>query len=404
MSTKKPAAKPVATLADLTPDPQNARKHNPRNIGQVQNSLQKYGAARSIVIDENNQIIAGHGVVEAAGLAGIERVQVVEADGETIIAVRRSGLTKKQKIELGIADNRGAELAEWDTDVLKGWAGSDIDLEQFWNKAEWEQLVPPTAGNDAADPGAQVDKAAELQAKWGTALGQLWQIGRHRLLVGDCTVAENVAGLMGGEKAALVLTDPPFGNDLGYGRGLLGERYIEGDDDTVALVKLPEMANRDLQDATHCLVWVQWRTYSELEAAFIVQGFKLRTVVVWDKKQPGLSGGGFAEQHEWMCVFLKGEARQNEYSGNVWTVSRETGFGGRIDHPHMKPLELIEKAVSLCSKADDVVLDYFLGSGTTLVACEKLGRSGRGMELSPAYAAVTLERLSGLGLTPELLP
>lgn len=227
MSAKKPAAKPVATLADLTPDPQNARKHNPRNIGQVQSSLQKYGAARSIVIDENNQIIAGHGVVEAAGLAGIERVQVVEADGETIIAVRRTGLTKKQKIELGIADNRGAELAEWDTDVLKGWAGSDIDLKQFWNKAEWEQLVPPTAGNDAADPGAQVDKAAELQAKWGTALGQLWAIGRHRLLVGDCTVAGNVARLMGGEKASATITDPPYNVSIDYGEEVDDAKTLE---------------------------------------------------------------------------------------------------------------------------------------------------------------------------------
>ncbi len=135
--TKAKTPMPVTSLADLTPDPQNARKHNPRNIGQVQNSLQKYGAARSIVIDENNQIIAGHGVVEAAGLAGIERVQVVEADGETIIAVRRTGLTKKQKQELGIADNRGAELAEWNTEILAGWkASGEVDMGQFWGGEE----------------------------------------------------------------------------------------------------------------------------------------------------------------------------------------------------------------------------------------------------------------------------
>jgi ParB family chromosome partitioning protein len=132
--------KPVATLGDLTPDPQNARKHNPRNIGQVQASLQKYGAARSIVIDENNQIIAGHGVVEAAALAGIERVQVVDGDGETIIAVRRSGLSKQQKQELGIADNRGAELAEWDADVLTALAG-EIDLSQFWKPEELVEVL-----------------------------------------------------------------------------------------------------------------------------------------------------------------------------------------------------------------------------------------------------------------------
>ena len=119
--TKAKTPKPVTSLADLTPDPQNARKHNPRNIGQVQNSLQKYGAARSIVIDENNQIIAGHGVVEAAGLAGVERGQVVEADGETLVAVRRTGLTKTQKAEVGIAENRRAALAEVDGVGLSRW-------------------------------------------------------------------------------------------------------------------------------------------------------------------------------------------------------------------------------------------------------------------------------------------
>jgi ParB family chromosome partitioning protein len=135
---KKP--KPVTTLSDLTPDPKNARAHNPRNIGQVQNSLQRYGAARSIVIDENGQIIAGHGVVEAAALAGMEKVQVVDGDGQTIIAVRRSGLTKQQKQELGIADNRGAELAEWNSDVLAELAG-EIDLSQFWKDDELIQVL-----------------------------------------------------------------------------------------------------------------------------------------------------------------------------------------------------------------------------------------------------------------------
>lgn len=160
--SKPKAPPPATTLADLTPDPHNARKHNPRNIGQVQNSLQQYGAARSIVIDENNQIIAGHGVVEAAALAGIEKVQVVDGDGETLIAVRRSGLSKKQKQELGVADNRGAELAEWDTDVLAQLA-SEIDLTQFWGKDELADLLKNVqVGNSVEDPGAQIDRAADI--------------------------------------------------------------------------------------------------------------------------------------------------------------------------------------------------------------------------------------------------
>ena len=110
--------KQIETLADLTPDPRNARKHNPRNVGMLEKSLNEVGAARSIVIDENGVVLAGNATIEAAGRAGIERVQVVDADGETIVAVRRTGLTQTQKTRLALYDNRTAELADWDADVI----------------------------------------------------------------------------------------------------------------------------------------------------------------------------------------------------------------------------------------------------------------------------------------------
>lgn len=146
------------TLGDLKPDPRNARKHNPRNIGSITDSLNKVGAARSIVIDENNFILAGNGLVEAAGVAGIENVQVVEADGRTVIAVRRTGLTKKQKAELAIADNRTAELAEWDVPVLTGLAedvGLDLADVEFTpdeiSKMGGEFLMPDGAAGQEYD-------------------------------------------------------------------------------------------------------------------------------------------------------------------------------------------------------------------------------------------------------------
>ncbi len=127
----------IKTIADLKPDPKNARKHTERNIGMLEKSLEQYGAARSIVVDEHGQIIAGHGVVEAAANVGIEKVKVVEADGNEIVAVRRSGLTEKQKAKLAIADNRVAELAVWDVDALKE---SDADLEKFFSQNELDAL------------------------------------------------------------------------------------------------------------------------------------------------------------------------------------------------------------------------------------------------------------------------
>jgi ParB-like chromosome segregation protein Spo0J len=127
----------IKTIADLRPDPKNARKHGERNIGMLERSLEQHGAARSIVVDEENRILCGHGVVEAAANVGIEKVRPVEADGNEIIAVVRRGLSKKQKAELAIADNRTQELSEWDADMLKE---SDADLEKFFTVGELEAL------------------------------------------------------------------------------------------------------------------------------------------------------------------------------------------------------------------------------------------------------------------------
>ena len=139
--------KEISHIKDLKPDPRNARRHNPRNIGQIENSLRQYGAARSIVIDEAGEIIAGHGVVEAAAQAGIEKVRVVEASGHEIIAVQRKGLTKKEKAELSIADNRASDLSDWNVDLLKDLS-AEIDLGQFWMEDELSTLLMNDAQND----------------------------------------------------------------------------------------------------------------------------------------------------------------------------------------------------------------------------------------------------------------
>src|SRR3990167_5845115 len=132
--------KEITHIKDLKPDLKNARRHNPRNIGQIENSLRQYGAARSIVIDEEGKILAGHGVIEAAAQAGIEKVEVVEANGNTIIAVQRKGLTEKQKAELSIADNRVSDLSDFDPLILKELS-AEIDLGQFWMEDELNELL-----------------------------------------------------------------------------------------------------------------------------------------------------------------------------------------------------------------------------------------------------------------------
>ena len=144
MGKAKPAAV-IETLADLTPDPRNARRHNPRNVGMLEKALGEVGAARSIVIDEHGVVLAGNATIEAAARAGIEKVQVVDADGETIIAVRRTGLTAKQKTRLALYDNRTAELADWDADVIADLLATERELlDGLFADDELSKLIPYT--------------------------------------------------------------------------------------------------------------------------------------------------------------------------------------------------------------------------------------------------------------------
>lgn len=193
----------MADIKDLKFDKRNARKHNPRNIGMIEKSLQEVGAARSIVIDEDNNILAGNGTIEAAAQAGINKVQIVDADGETIVAVRRSGLTEDQKKRLAILDNRTAETAEWDAEILAE-ISQEIDLSDVFTDKELSEITG-IEKEIVEDDIPEVPKVAK------TVLGDLYELGRHRLLCGDSTNSDDVAKLMGGEKADMVVTDPPGG-------------------------------------------------------------------------------------------------------------------------------------------------------------------------------------------------
>jgi len=155
---------PIRHLRDLIPDPKNRRKRTARNVGMIVEALQKVGASRSIVIDEDNEILAGNGVAEAAAEAGITKVQVVDADGETIIAVRRSGLTSKQKRDLAIYDNRTAELAEWDTAQLAADLAAGEDLSAFFFEDELHKLAvtTPNFGPVGADEQGRLDQKAPV--------------------------------------------------------------------------------------------------------------------------------------------------------------------------------------------------------------------------------------------------
>jgi DNA modification methylase len=397
MKPKQAKQKPVDVthLRDLTPDPQNARQHNPRNIGTIVDSLHEVGAARSIVIDENNVVLAGNGVVEAAGEAGIENVRVVEASGNEIIAVRRRGLTDLQKKRLALFDNRAAELAEWSPEEL-----SRLDkecpeaLEGLFHDDELEAIldaIETPAGEADAEP--QIDRAAELNKKWKVNAGDLWRIGEHRLLCGDSTKREDVERCLGARKTVIMVTDPPYGVDYDP---MWRQEALGAADRRTGTVQNDDRADWSEAwklfggDVVYC--WAGMLTAGTVLSSLSACGFVVRAELVWVKQRAPFGRGHYTAKHE-SCWYAVRDGATAEWIGKpmqntVLEISHdETADGG---HGTQKPLACM--ATPIGNHSGDVY-DPFLGSGTTMVACENLKRKCRGIEISPDYCAVILERM-----------
>jgi hypothetical protein len=201
----------VVPITQLILDERNANKGTKRGRELLAKSLESYGAGRSVVVDSHNRVIAGNKTVEAARAAGLQSITVIETDGSSLVAVQRGDLDlrkDKKARELAIADNRVSEIdLEWNPEVL---ASLDVDLKEFWNENELNALLKDFCTGDLSAPEPKIDQAAELQKKWKTKRGQIWQIGRHRLMCGDSASAPDVAALMNGKIAKLCATDPPY--------------------------------------------------------------------------------------------------------------------------------------------------------------------------------------------------
>lgn len=384
--------RPIKTLADLTPDAKNARRHSPRNVGLIETALGEVGAARSIVIDEAGHVLAGNATVEAAARVGIERVKVVEASGNEIVAVRRSGLTKRQKTRLALLDNAPnapeANPEYWDAQVIGDLAAQERALLDGILRDDELAALTGQNGHAQADAEPQFNRAAELQKVWGTELGQLWRIGDHRLMCGDCTVRENVERVMGGERAGVMFTDPPYGIDISPASV---ERHLPSlDNDKLNLDAFAVFLRGFLQNArlvvySEGFVCCDWRRYAEFQSAMKAEGWPISNLIVWNKETRAQNLNRFAFVHEFIAY--SGPMDGPTIDVNVWTIPREYSDV----HLTPKPTELIERGIKATGGS---VYDPFLGSGTTLVACQNLGRRGYALEISPAYVAVALQRMA----------
>ena len=385
------------SLDQLKPDCKNARRRTDRSTELIKESLQRFGAARSIVIDEENRILAGNGTIEGAKAAGIKNLRVIETDGTEIIAVKRTGLSEEEKVGLAIADNRTADLSEWDQEMLHRLS-EEHDLEPWFNAEDLDELLnvtelEPEEGN--TDP----DDVPETPEDPITKPGDLWILGNHRLLCGDSTNIQHVERLMDGKKADMVFTDPPyalFGNSTGV-EGIADDKMI-----------MPFF--RDIFSA--CRIFVQpfghvyaccdWHSCNAINKAAADVTLPAKNLVVWDKGDAGI-GGMFMNCHELIWFFTNtpenrnttksaGKRGERPVNGvpNIWRVKKVPPK--QREHNAAKPVELVNIGINASSDKGAVVLDLFGGSGTTLIACEETSRKCRMMEMEPKYCDVIVKR------------
>ncbi len=366
----------------------------------IEKSLQEVGAARSIVIDEDNNILAGNGMVEAAGNAGIEKLRIVETDGNEIVAVCRRGLTADQKKKLALYDNRTAELADWDVDVLKDFS-LDTDLSGLFTKKELIEI-----GFDEKE--IVEDEIPEVPKVAKTVKGDLYELGRHRLLCGDSTNSDDVARLMDRKKAVLFATDPPYGID--YSNSGTNSSSLKGIWDDI---KFDDLRDLKLQEFLHAC-FISWLPFLEENAAWylwhahLTQGFFaaaaaaadviLHRQIIWVKPQLIMGMGMFHWKHEPCFMGWRKGPKPPWYGDRKQTTVWEIGYEGNRnkgsgkEHPTQKPVEIFARPINYHTKENEIVADPFLGSGTQLIAAEQTNRICYGMEISEVYNDVIVKR------------
>ena len=388
----------MTSINDLQNDHKNARKRTDRSSKLIKESLQKFGAARSIVIDENNRILAGNGTIAGAKAAGIKNLKVIETDGNEIIAVKRSGLSEDEKVGLALADNSTSDLSEWDLNMLEELS-QEHDLNPWFDNDDLKELLGETEvfpAEGLTDP----DDVPEVPEEPITKEGDLYILGNHRLLCGNSTNILHVEKLMDSNKADMVFTDPPYG--VSYEGGHNQKKRNQIKNDSLSGIDLTNLFADSLtsaltvtKDYAAFYIWFASGKSVETFAAFSDLPLSLRAVIQWYKIKSGL--GAFMSQYIPNCepciyAFKTGQSPQwfgASDEKTVWELKKD-----QINkfHPTQKPVELCERALKNSSKQNQIVLDLFGGSGSILIAAERTNRHAYLMELDPKYCDVIVKR------------
>jgi DNA modification methylase len=396
-------------LTKLNLSKRNARTHSKSQIQQIARSIERFGWTYPILIDELGNILAGHGRFAAAELLGHKKVPCV------II----SGLKEAEKRALALADNKIAENAGWDRALLAAELGDlatllpefDLDIQiTGFAPAEIDGLL-----GDLVD--REDDPADEMPVIAGVPIsrvGDKWHAGPHRLLCGDATQTADVRTLMGRRQAVMVFTDPPYNVQISsvQGRGKIRHReFVSGSGEMSRaeyiefLTAFLDLCAKHSVDGSIHFVCIDWRHTLEIMTAGEKVFVKLKNLIVWNKTNAG-QGTFYRSQHELIIVFKNGDAphinnfelgQHGRRRSNVWTYAGVNTFRkGRLEdlslHPTVKPVAMVADAMRDCSRRGDIVLDPFMGSGTTIMAAERVGRRAYGLELDPLYVDAAVRR------------
>jgi DNA modification methylase len=404
----------------LRPYPGNARTHSPKQIKQIARSIERFGFNNPVLVDDDNQIIAGHGRVEAAKLLQLK----------TVPTVRLSHLSDDDKRAYILADNRLAEKAGYDNGMLAielqhlADVGFDVSLIGF-EPAEVDIIIEGI-GDQSEQPENSVPEPTSGPAV--SRLGDVWMLGKHILVCGDSTDPATYKLLMDDDKAEFIFTDPPYnvridGNVSGLGRvkhrefAMASGEMSEGQFTTFLSSTFALLCRHSTDGSIH-QICMDWRHMREMLAAGDANYSELKTVCIWNKTNAGM-GTFYRSKHELVFIWKNGSAphlntfelgQYGRHRTNVWDYDGvNTMRNGRLDelamHPTVKPVAMVADAIKDCSKRGSLVLDPFCGSGTILIAAEKTGRRARAIELDPGYVDVAVRRWQQYtGKTPTLLP
>jgi DNA modification methylase len=362
-------------IEDLIPYANNSRTHSNEQVTQIASSIKEFGWTNPVLLDGENGIIAGHGRVMAAKKLGYEEVPTIEL----------AGLSEHQKKAYIIADNKLSLNAGWDEAILKleigelQDAGYDLSLTGFNDKELKQFTVEINEGL------TDEDQVPEAPVEPKTKLGDIYILGNHRLMCGDSTSIDAVEKLMNGQKADMVFTDPPYGVDY---KGINNDSR-DGLEDLLRGVFANYIATSKSGASIYCF---HSDRCADVFHKVFREFFHFSSMIIWAKNSLTLSQTDYQSQHEPCLYGWMNNGSHSWYSDrkqtSVWKFDKERVEG----HTTPKPVALVERAINNSSKGEDLVIDLFGGSGSTLIACEKIGRSSRVMELDPKYCDVIVKR------------